>query len=71
MQLGALFSSWSGLGNEPLFTVSFGAGVAIRMVMYELTPTWMAKYLTNTLKDIKVVLPNADEVVREREREKW
>ena len=34
--LGATFSSAAGGGNEPFFCTSFAAGIALRMVLYEL-----------------------------------
>ena len=45
-----------------LLAVSFGAGVALRMAMFEVTPSWVSKYVAGLLKDIKVVLPDADEL---------
>jgi hypothetical protein len=47
--LGATFNSISMMGNEPLFTVSFAAGVALKMFLGECMPPSMAKQMNNLL----------------------
>jgi hypothetical protein len=63
IQLGATFNSISMMGNEPLFTVSFAAGVALKMFIGECMPAAMAKQINNLLSEAQVTLASQDEEV--------
>ena len=61
--LGATFSSAAGGGNEPFFCTSFAAGIALRMVLYELMPARASSALAHLLRDkAKIELIGVDEV---------
>ena len=61
--LGATFSSTAGGGNEPFFSASFAAGIALRMLLYETMPKQAAGALARLLKDrAQIELIGVDEV---------
>ena len=62
VHMGALFSNVGQLGNEPMMCTSFAAGVALRMVLHELTPRWIVKPFTKMLHEAKVVLHKSDDI---------
>ena len=63
MALGATFSSAAGGGNEPTFCASFAAGIALRMLTYEVLPHQTSTALAKLLRDnAQLELVGVDEV---------
>jgi len=67
--LGSTVTSVTTLGNEPSFAASFGAGIAVRILLAQDTVrgvplvSFLGEKLEASLKNVGVVLDRADEVV--------
>jgi hypothetical protein len=61
-----------GVASDPGFAVSFSAGLALRIVLHEIMPHYVAQQLGQSLHSFRVVIDNADDVVtRYRAMTQW